>query len=201
MLSYFSLPGTLPLSIPSSVCTSPSPTPTESLFKCRPQMYPQVLDPAAKPRRQPHRLLLTMLRLGEAVERRERCKLNPFSLRPSRMQPPNPTSAAAAGILFPRSPAGDGAERNHPSSPARAPAAEAAAAAASALRLLPRRGWGELRGSQELAAGTSSGSASPAPSPRPHPCCGRGGLCRQLLVVMATANGEPPAKGEGRREK
>lgn len=101
MLSYFSLPGTLPLSIPSSVCTSPSPTPTESLFKCRPQMYPQVLEPAAKPRRQPHRLLLTTLRLGEAVERRERCKLNPFSLRPSRMRPPNPTSAAAAGILFP----------------------------------------------------------------------------------------------------
>lgn len=30
------------------------------------------------------------------------------------------------------------------------------------------------------------------PPPKPHPCCGRGCLSRQLLVVMATTNGEPP---------
>lgn len=100
--------------------------------------------------------------------------------------------STAAGILFPHSLVGDGAKRNHPSSLTRALAVEAAGAAASPLGLLPLGGWGELRSSQELAADTSSGSSFPAPPPKPHPCCGRGCLSRQLLVVMATTNGEPP---------
>lgn len=72
-----------------------------------------------------------------------------------------------------------------------------AGAAAPPLGLLPPPAEGRA---SSAAAGnarrTPLGLRLSGPLPRPHPCCGTG-RPRQLLGVMATANGERPARGGG----
>lgn len=71
-----------------------------------------------------------------------------------------------------------------------------AGAAAPPLGLLPPPGGRASSAAAGNARRTPLGLRLSGPLPRPHPCCGTG-RPRQLLGVMATANGERPARGGG----
>lgn len=93
-------------------------------------------------------------------------------------------------------PSPDSAKRHHPPGPARAPAAGRQERQPRRWACSPPPGGRASSAAAGNARRTPLGLRLSGPLPRPHPCCGTG-RPRQLLGVMATANGERPARGGG----